>query len=143
MNRQLRLRDGKIKTAYWSLVGVVAALLVSTQTVFAADMWDRFSMIMKDIYGELVAISTIVAVTVAAIALLVRMISRNQRAQEDRDHLDRSEFSRLYRCLSAAPYQRRKLQPVKDPVKRKGGEHLCLTGFLKESSPGSAALCQT
>ncbi len=37
MNRQLRLRDGKIKTAYWSLVGVVAALLVSTQAVFAAD----------------------------------------------------------------------------------------------------------
>ena len=83
MNRQLRLRDGKIKTAYWSLVSVVAALLVSTQAVFAADMWDRFSMIMKDIYGELVAISTIVAVTVAAIALLVRMISRNQRAVDE------------------------------------------------------------
>ena len=83
MNRQLRLRDGKIKTAYWSLVGVVSALLVSTQAVFAADMWDRFSMIMKDIYGELVAISTIVAVTVAAIALLVRMISRNQRAVDE------------------------------------------------------------
>ena len=48
MNRQLRLRDGKIKTAYRSLVGVVAALLVSTQAVFAADMWDRFSAIMKD-----------------------------------------------------------------------------------------------
>lgn len=83
MNKQLRLRDGKIKTAYWSLVGVVAALLVSTQAVFAADMWDRFSIIMKDIYGELVAISTIVAVTVAAIALLVRMISRNQRAVDE------------------------------------------------------------
>lgn len=83
MNRQLRLRDGKIKTAYWSLVGAVSALLVSTQAVFAADMWDRFSTIMKDIYGELVAISTIVAVTVAAIALLVRMISRNQRAVDE------------------------------------------------------------
>lgn len=83
MNRQLRLRDGKIKTAYWSLVGIVSALLVSAQAVFAADMWDRFSMIMKDIYGELVAISTIVAVTVAAIALLVRMISRNQRAVDE------------------------------------------------------------
>ena len=70
MNKQLRLRDGKIKTAYWSLVGVVAALLVSTQAVFAADMWDRFSMIMKDIYGELVAISTIVAVTVATMILI-------------------------------------------------------------------------
>lgn len=40
-------------------------------------------MIMKDIYGELVAISTIVAVIVAAIALLVRMISRNQRAVDE------------------------------------------------------------
>ena len=38
---------------------------------------------MKDIYGELVAISTIVAVTVAAIALLVRMISRNKRAVDE------------------------------------------------------------
>lgn len=40
-------------------------------------------MIMKDIYEELVAISTIVAVTVAAIALLVRMISRNKRAVDE------------------------------------------------------------
>lgn len=83
MNGKLRLRGEKVKTAYWSLVGVVSALLVSTQVVFAADMWDRFSAIMKDIYGELVAISTIVAVTVAAIALLVRMISRNQRAVDE------------------------------------------------------------
>ena len=83
MNGKLRLRGRKVKTAYWSLVGIVSALLVSTQVVFAADMWDRFSAIMKDIYGELVAISTIVAVTVAAIALLVRMISRNQRAVDE------------------------------------------------------------
>ena len=67
--------NGKIKTVYWSLVGTVSALLVSTQAVYAADMWDRFSAIMKDIYGEIVAISTIVAVTVAAIALLVRIQS--------------------------------------------------------------------
>ena len=83
MNGKLRLRGGKVKTAYWSLVGIVSALLVSMQVIFAADMWDRFSAIMKDIYGELVAISTIVAVTVAAIALLVRMISRNQRAVDE------------------------------------------------------------
>lgn len=37
----------------------------------------------KDVYGQVVAISTIVAVTVAAIALLIRMISRNQRAVEE------------------------------------------------------------
>ena len=35
---------------------------------------------MKDFYGQLIAISTIVAVTMAAVALIVRMVSRNQRA---------------------------------------------------------------
>ena len=38
---------------------------------------------MQDIYGQLVAISTIVAVTVAAVALIVRMVSRNQRAVDE------------------------------------------------------------
>jgi len=46
-------------------------------------IWTRFSTIMKDIYGQLVGISTIVAVTMAAVALLVRMISRNQRAVDE------------------------------------------------------------
>ena len=38
---------------------------------------------VQDIYGQVVAISTIVAVTVAAIALIVRMVSRNQRAVDE------------------------------------------------------------
>lgn len=46
-------------------------------------IWARFSTILKDVYGQIVAISTIVAVTVSAIALLVRMISRNQRAVDE------------------------------------------------------------
>lgn len=44
------------------------------------DMWTRFSEIIANVYGELLGISTIVAVTAAAVALLVRMISRNERA---------------------------------------------------------------
>ena len=83
MNKQLRLGGEKIKTAYWSLVGTASALIVSMQPVFAATIWDRFSTIMQDIYGELVGISTIVAVTMAAVALIVRMISRNQRAVDE------------------------------------------------------------
>lgn len=47
----------------------------------AADtIWSRFSTIMADVYGQLVGISTIVGVTAASVALLVRMISRNERA---------------------------------------------------------------
>ena len=76
------------KDAYWSAVGMATAAMMSTQPVWATaagtgTIWARFSTILKDLYGQIVAISTIVAVTVAAIALLVRMISRNQRAVDE------------------------------------------------------------
>ena len=64
--------------------------MLTAQPVFAEDaatggenIWSRFSTIMQDVYGELVAISTIVAVTVASIALIIRMVSRNQRAVDE------------------------------------------------------------
>ena len=76
-------RKRSLQTAYWSLVAVAAALIVSISPVLADTIWDRFSTIMRDVYGQIVGISTIVAVTVAAIALVVRMVSRNQRAVDE------------------------------------------------------------
>ena len=76
-------RKRRLQTAYWSTVAVAAALIVSISPVLADTIWDRFSTIMRDIYGQIVGISTIVAVTVAAIALVVRMVSRNQRAVDE------------------------------------------------------------
>lgn len=78
----------RVKNAYWSTVGMTAAAMLSLQPAFATTagtgtIWARFSTILKDVYGQIVAISTIVAVTVAAIALVVRMISRNQRAVDE------------------------------------------------------------
>ena len=76
--------------AYWSAVGMASAAMLPLQPVLATGtgtgtgtIWNRFSTILKDVYGQVVAISTIVAVTVAAIALLIRMISRNQRAVDE------------------------------------------------------------
>lgn len=80
---KLKKESQKLRTAYWTLVGAASAMLITVQPVMADTIWDRFSTIMKDIYGQLVGISTIVAVTAAAIALLVRMISRNQRAVDE------------------------------------------------------------
>lgn len=71
---------------YWSIIGVLAALIIVVQPVFAAEtetIWDRFSTIMRDFYGQIVAISTIVAVTMAAVALIVRLVSRNQKAVDE------------------------------------------------------------
>ena len=83
MPNQVKQRGKGKKLLYWSLVGAASAVLISIQPVMAETIWDRFSTIMQDIYGQLVGISTIVAVTMAAIALLVRMISRNQRALDE------------------------------------------------------------
>ena len=77
---------GKLKVLYWTLVAVVMALIVCIQPTFAAEtetIWDRFSTIMRDFYGKIVAVSTIVAVTMAAVALIIRMMSRNQKAVDE------------------------------------------------------------
>ena len=76
------------ETARWQRMAQSAAGTIYMAILFAqpaaavegTDMWSRFSSIIADVYGELVGISTIVAVTAAAVALLVRMISRNERA---------------------------------------------------------------
>ena len=83
MSKQLVSGQHRLRNTYWSLVGAASAMILSVQPVMAETIWDRFSTIMRDIYGQLVGISTIVAVTVAAIALLVRMVSRNQRAVDE------------------------------------------------------------
>lgn len=83
MSKQLVSGKHRLRNTYWSLVGAASATILSVQPVMAETIWDRFSTIMRDIYGQLVGISTIVAVTVAAIALLVRMVSRNQRAVDE------------------------------------------------------------
>lgn len=83
MVKQITRGKDIVRNTYWSAVGMAVATMLAVQPVFADTIWDRFSTILKDVYGQVVAISTIVAVTVAAIALLIRMISRNQRAVEE------------------------------------------------------------
>lgn len=90
MVKKLKAGSNRLRTVYWSAVGMLSMMLISLQPVLAAKdkgsgdtIWNRFSTIMKDVYGEIVGISTIVGVTAAAIALIVRMISRNQRAVDE------------------------------------------------------------
>lgn len=75
----------RVAQGYWAIVSTAGALILSLNPVLAAegDIWSKFSAIMKDVYGELVGISTIVGVTAASVALLIRMISRNQRAVDE------------------------------------------------------------
>ena len=76
----------RISTAYWSIVAAGSALLVSLTPAFASatngDIWTKFQELMYDIYGNILGISTIVAIVAASIALVIRMISQNQHAVE-------------------------------------------------------------
>lgn len=66
-----------VSSCYMALLTAQPAAAAGTT---GDTMWTRFSTIIADVYGQLVGISTIVGVTAAAVALLVRMISRNERA---------------------------------------------------------------
>ena len=85
MKRHRKKGKQLLVKGYWSMIGAICGFMLSIQPVYAANdtIWDRFTTIMKDIYGQVAGISTIVAVTAAAVALLVRMISRNQRTVDE------------------------------------------------------------
>lgn len=74
-----------IVIAYWTLVFSYVVVFLCMQVIFAAPetMWDRFETIMNDFYLKLLGISTIIAVTMAAVALVVRMVSRNQKVVDE------------------------------------------------------------
>ena len=49
MTEKLTLKERAVR-GYWSIVGIVSALILSLQPVLADDIWSRFSTIMKDIH---------------------------------------------------------------------------------------------
>lgn len=72
---------------------LTAVLMMSLMTVtcFAAgtggtggtDMWSKATEIMKDVYTQVVAISTIAAVVTAAVALLLMNFSKNGKTVDE------------------------------------------------------------
>lgn len=58
-------------------------LLYMAEPVFAATIWEKATEIMKDVYSQIVAISTIAAVVTAAIALLMMNFSRSGRTVDE------------------------------------------------------------
>lgn len=75
----------------YSLLMAVFLMSLMSVTCFAAgpggaggtDMWSKATEIMKDVYGQVVAISTIAAVVTAAIALLLMNFSKNSRTVDE------------------------------------------------------------
>ena len=90
MSEKLTLKK-RLPRYCWTIVAVGIIFVLFTYPVAASatpappanNIWTTFTNVMKDIYTQLLAVSTIVAVVAAAIALIIRMVSRNQRAVDE------------------------------------------------------------
>lgn len=58
-------------------------LLANVQPVLAANMWDKAKEIMKDVYSQVVLISTIAAVVTASVALLLMNFSKSGKTVDE------------------------------------------------------------
>lgn len=63
---------------------MIIMLAYMIEPVYAnVTIWDKASEIMSDVYGQIVAISTIAAIVTAAIALLMMNFSRSGRTVDE------------------------------------------------------------
>lgn len=70
------------KVLYSGFVAVTLCAML-TQPVYAADMWAKATEIMKDVYNQIVLISTIAAIVTAAVALLMMNFSKSGRTVDE------------------------------------------------------------
>lgn len=85
-NGNLEKKNNKYSNLYWILTAIAMSALMAMTFVFAAkevDFWTKLSDMFADVYDKILGISTIVAVVCAAIALVIRMVSKNQRSVDE------------------------------------------------------------
>ena len=81
--RTLRYHINWGKCLFVAFMVVCLITVMSMQAFAATDMWTKATQIMKDVYGKIVAISTITAVVTAAVALLLMNFSKNSRTVDE------------------------------------------------------------
>ena len=80
-----RLKLPVAKTIYSAFLAVMGGMMFAhpTYAAEATDIWDKANEIMKDVYDQILLISTIAAIVTASIALLMMNFSRNGRTVDE------------------------------------------------------------
>jgi len=69
------------------IMGAIAAIYfvaLQTDTVYAATtIWKKAEVIMKDVYGKIVGISTVAAIVTSSVALLLMNFSKSGKTVEE------------------------------------------------------------
>lgn len=85
--RQKTLTKKNFSVSYSHIIMGFAAFtyifLLQTDSVLAADMWTKAEMIMKDVYGKILGISTIAAIVTASVALLLMNFSKSGKTVDE------------------------------------------------------------
>lgn len=71
------------KLSYSAFVAVTMAGMMALPAYAATDIWTKASEIMKDVYSQIVLISTVAAIVTAAIALLMMNFSRSGKTVDE------------------------------------------------------------
>lgn len=67
------------KSAFVPITTAISMALLTAQPLYAEDIFDRAGSFANSLYLRIVALSTVLAVVCAAIALLIRQWSKNQK----------------------------------------------------------------
>ncbi len=114
--------SGPGRALYTAFLAASSLPLLCQQAMAATTVWEKASEIMKDVYTQILSISTIAAIVTAAIALLMMNFSRSGRTVDESrawlNHLDRPQRPGLYHGLCGALLLRR---PVDSAVNRLWG----------------------
>ena len=70
------------KALYAAYIGVTMSAILC-QPVFATTIWEKANEIMKDVYNQILLISTIAAIVTASVALLLMNFSRSGRTVDE------------------------------------------------------------
>jgi uncharacterized membrane protein YozB (DUF420 family) len=80
-------RKKKFRIPYQHIIMGAAAFAyfftLQTNQVLATDMWTKAESIMKDVYGEILGISTIAAIITASVALLLINFSKSGKTVDE------------------------------------------------------------
>ena len=80
---KLRLPVNPAKAMYTLFLVVTMAMMFAQPAFAATDVWTKASEIMKDVYNQILLISTIAAIVTASVALLLMNFSRSGRTVDE------------------------------------------------------------
>ena len=82
-NSPKRPRAAKLGKYLYMAFVVTTLIALSAQPVYATNVWTKANEIMKDVYNQILLISTIAGIVTAAVALLMMNFSKSGRTVDE------------------------------------------------------------